>query len=98
MQVRVLLTGPPRVLLGRAAVNLALPGQACSLRDILAGLAATEPRIARYFQDGVDSQELRPILNDRVLDAAAVIPDGATLTLVYAVAGGTGQGSRKASA
>ncbi len=95
MQVRVLLTGPPRVILGRAAVDLVIPGETCLFRDVLACLAAKEPRIAGYFDDGAYSHAFRPVVNDSLLDPAAVIPDGATLTLVYAVAGGTGNRDSK---
>jgi hypothetical protein len=91
MQIHVVLTGPPRVVLGRSAVDLTLPGDACTLGDVLRCLADSESRIARYLQ-GADGQLpvfFRALVNDRPLEPTAVIPDGATLTLVYAVAGGS---------
>ncbi len=97
MQVRVMLTGPPRVVLGRTSVDLTLPGEACSLDDILACLAVTEQRIARYLHADGHPSPFRMLVNDRVVDGTAVISDGATLTLVYAVAGGVNRGRRNAS-
>ena len=91
MQIHVILTGPPRVVLGRSAVDVTLPGNACTLDEVRKCLAAAEPRIARYLQ-GADGQLpvfLRVLVNDRPLEPTAAIPDGATLTLVYAVAGGS---------
>jgi len=40
MLIHVALTGPPRVVLGRSAVDLALPGGSCTLADLLDALAA----------------------------------------------------------
>jgi len=90
MLIHVALTGPPRVVLGRSAMDLALPGGSCTLADLLAALAAAEPRIARYLrgEDGRPPASLRPMLNDTLLEPGTSIPDGATVTLLYAVAGG----------
>jgi hypothetical protein len=95
MQLRVALTGPPRVVLGRSTVDLTVPGDACTLEQVLKRLADAEPRIARYLQgaEGQPPAYLRPLLNDRLLEPAASIPDGATLTLVYATAGGRAIGA-----
>jgi len=92
MQIRVALTGPPRVVLGRVAVDLVVPGSSCSVEEMLIRLADAEPRLARYLH-GVDGRPpafLRPLLNERALEPGAAIPDGAVVTLVYAVAGGSG--------
>ena len=91
MQIHVALTGPPRVILARSAVDLGLPGATCSLRDLLAALAEAEPRIARYLRgdDGQPPSSLRPLLNDHLLEPDTPIPDGSTVTLLYAMAGGT---------
>lgn len=51
MQIRVLLTGPPRVVLGRPRLELSLPGDSCTRDEFLAALAAAEPRIAAYVAD-----------------------------------------------
>ena len=95
MQIRVALTGPPRVVLGRATVHLTVPGEACTLNDVLTCLADAEPRIAPYVHgaDGRPSTFLRPLLNDRLLGPDTPIPEGATVALVYAVAGGSGRGA-----
>ncbi|HSB72303.1 MAG TPA: hypothetical protein VLH58_06380 [Candidatus Methylomirabilis sp.] len=92
MLIHVALTGPPRVVLGRATIDITLPGPACRLEDLLAGLAVAEPRIARYLraEDGRPPASLRPLLDDRLLDPRTPIPDGATVTLLHAVAGGSG--------
>lgn len=91
MRIRVTLTGPPRVILARSAVDLDLPGAACTLEDVLAALADAEPRIARYVrvEDGRPPASLRPLLDDLLLEPGTPIPDGATVTLLYATAGGT---------
>jgi ThiS family len=72
-------------------VDLDLPGAACTLEDLLAALADAEPRIARYLlgEDGRPPTPLRPLLNDHLLEPGTPIPDGATVTLLYAIAGGT---------
>jgi molybdopterin converting factor small subunit len=90
MRVHVILTGPPRVVLGRSAVDLDLSGTAGTLADLLAALAVNEPRIARYVQhESAGFPGLfRPLLGDRLMEADTPIPDGATVTLLFAVAGG----------
>jgi len=90
MLIHVALTGPPRVVLGRSTMDLTLPGESCTLADLLDALAAAEPRITRYLrgEDGGLPASLRPLLNDTLLEPATPIPDGATVTLLYAVAGG----------
>jgi len=94
VQIRVALTGPPRVVLGRATVHLTVPGEACTLNDVLTCLADAEPRIARYLQGvGGHPPAFRPLLNDRLLGPDTPIPEGATVALVYAVAGGSGRGA-----
>ena len=92
MRVQVVLTGPPRVVLGRAAVELGLPLDTCTLDQLLDALARAEPRIASYLRagDGLLPPSLRPLLNDHLLEPAARIPDGSVVTLLYAVAGGRG--------
>ncbi len=92
VQVRVALTGPPRVVLGRSVVDLTVPGEVCTADDILARLADVEPRIARYLQDadGHPPAFLRLLVNDQLLDRGAPIRDGGIVTLAYAVAGGSG--------
>jgi sulfur transfer ThiS family protein len=78
------------VILARSAVDLDLPGASCTLEGLLAALAAAEPRIARYLrgEDGRAPTSLRPLLNDQLLEPSTPIPDGATVTFLYAVAGG----------
>ena len=90
MRIRVVLTGPPQVVLGRSAVDLDRPGFTCTLADVPAGLVDTHPRLARYFSsvDGLPPPAFRPLLCDRVILPDTPIPDGGTLTLLYAVAGG----------
>ena len=90
MRIQVAVTGPPRVVLGRAAVDLLVPGEACTLEELLNALAGAEPRIARYLrgEDGRPASSLRVLLNHGPLDPASRIPDGAVVTLLYAVAGG----------
>jgi hypothetical protein len=80
------------VVLGRTTVDLELPKPSCSLDDVLAGLADAEPRIVRYLrgEDGLPSTFLRSLLNERLLEPGTPILDGATVTLMYAVAGGCG--------
>ena len=92
MHIRVVLTGPPRVVLGRSTVDLELPTPSCTLDEVLAGLADAEPRIARYLQgeDGLPFSFLRSLLNERLPEPGTRILDGATVTLMYAVAGGCG--------
>jgi hypothetical protein len=92
MQIRVALTGPPRVVLGRPSVDLVVPGSSCTLEEMLIRLADAEPRLARYLRDaeGRPPAFLRPVLNERALEPGAAIPDGAVVTLVYALAGGSG--------
>ena len=96
MLIHIILTGPPRVVLGRPALNLDLPGATCTLGDLLAALADAEPRIARYLrgEEGQPPAPLRPLLNDHLLEPGTIIPDGATVTLLYALAGGTSKESR----
>ena len=91
MWIHVALTGPPRVVLGRPTIDLNLPGPACTLVELLAALAAAEPRIANYLQgeDGRPAASLRPLFDDHLLEPGTPIPDGATVTLLYAVAGGS---------
>jgi len=90
MRIHVVLTGPPRVVLGRSAVDVDLAGSTCTLADVLTALAAIEPRLARYLSsaDGVPPPAFRPLLHDRFLPHDTPIPDGATVTLLYALAGG----------
>lgn len=90
MRVQVALTGPPRVVLGRPVVEVVLPGEACTLEELLDALADAEPRIARYLRrkGGAPPAPFRPLLRDRALDPTSRVPDGATVTLLYAVAGG----------
>jgi hypothetical protein len=78
------------VVLGRPAVDVDLSGSTCTLVDLLAALAAVEPRLARYLTsaDAVPPPGFRPLLHDRLLPHDTPIPDGATVTLLYAVAGG----------
>ncbi len=91
VQVQVALTGPPRVVLGRPVVDLVLPGETCTLEELLKALAAAEPRIARYLrrQEDFPAAPIRPLLRDQPLDPGARIPDGAVVTLLYAIAGGS---------
>ncbi len=90
MQIRVVLTGPPRVVLGRPELELSLPGDSCTREAFLSALAAVEPRIAHYLANAgaQPSSPFRLLLGDRLLEPDAPIPDGAALTLLYAVAGG----------
>jgi sulfur transfer ThiS family protein len=91
MRIHVALTGPPRVILARSDVDLGLPGATCTLAELLAALSEAEPRIARYLRgdDGQPPSSLRPLLNDHLLEPDIPIPDGATVTLLYAMAGGS---------
>ncbi len=90
MLIHVALTGPPRVILGRPTLDLTLPGPDCTLSDLLAALADAEPRVARYLlgEDRRSSASLRALLDDHILAPDTPIPNGATVTLLYAVAGG----------
>lgn len=90
VRVHIVLTGSPRVVLGRPAVDLDLPGQHCTLEEVLVALATAEPSIARYLRGGAGllPSFLRPLLDDRPLELQSPIPDGATVTLLHAVAGG----------
>lgn len=90
VRVQVSLTGPPRVILGRSVVEVVLPLPTCTLEELLAALADAEPRVAPYLrgEDGLPPVSLRPLLCDQVLEPGSRIPDGATVTLLYAVAGG----------
>ena len=94
MLIHIALTGPPRVVLGRPTFDLNLPGPGCTLADLLAALADAEPRIARYLrgEDGRPPSSLRPLLDDDLLEPDVLIPDGATVTLLYAIAGGSALG------
>jgi hypothetical protein len=90
MRIRVALTGPPRVLLGRPVANLHLPCETCTFQELLDALAATEPRIARYLQceSGLAPIPLRALLPGQLLQPGNPIPDCATVTLLYAISGG----------
>lgn len=90
MRVQVVLTGPPRVLLGRSVVEVVLPGDWCTLEDLVHALVQAEPRIARYLRgdDGRLAPSLRPLRHDRLLEPEEPIPHAATITLLYAIAGG----------
>jgi hypothetical protein len=92
MRVRVVLTGPPRVVLGRPILDLSLPAESCSREEFLSALATAEPRIACYLADAgaKPASPFRLLLDDRLLEPGAAIPDGVTVTLLYAVAGGSG--------
>lgn len=78
------------MVLGRPAVDLLLPLATCTLEELLTALAEAEPRLARYLrgEDGLPATSLRPLVNDRLLEPGTPIPDGAIVTLLYAVAGG----------
>jgi hypothetical protein len=90
MRIQIALTGPPRVVLGRPLVDLALPRETCTLEELLEALADAEPRIARYIrrEAGPPLAPFRPLLHDRPLEPGSPIPDGAAVTLLYAIAGG----------
>ena len=92
MRVQVVLTGPPRVILGRATVELDLPPDTCTLGQLLDALSRAEPRIASYLRggDGLPSASFRALLGDQLLQTAEPIPDGGVVTLLYAIAGGRG--------
>jgi hypothetical protein len=70
-------------------VDLDLSASPCTLTDVLAALVNAEPRLARYLSsaDGVPPPALRPLLDDRVIPPDTLLPNGATVTLLYAVAG-----------
>ncbi len=91
MRIRVVLTGPPKVILGRGTRELSLPGDSCTREALLSALAGAEPRIARYLTDngGQPASPFRLLLSDQIIESGAVIPNGATVTLLYAVAGGS---------
>jgi len=78
------------VVLGRPTIDLELVGFTCTLRDLLAGLVGADPRLARYLlkTDGLPSPAFRLLLHDRLIPPDTLIPDGAAVTLLYAVAGG----------
>ena len=97
MHIRVVLTGPPRVVLGRSVVDLELPKASCTLDEVLTGLADAEPRIARYLQgeNGLPSSVFRSLMDERLIEPGTHIRDGATVTLMYAVAGGCGPTTRR---
>ncbi len=90
MHIHVVLTGPPRVVLGRPRVDLSLPADSCTREVFLAALVAAEPRLARYLADasGQSAAPFRLLLDNQLLEPGAPIADGATITLLYAVAGG----------
>ena len=90
MMIQVALTGPPRVILGRPAVNIHLPRETCTLQELLDAMADAEPRIARYlrYEGGLPSVPLRVLLQDQLLQPGSPIPDGASVTLLYAIVGG----------
>ncbi len=71
-------------------VDLDLSDSTCTLSDLVAGLVHVEPRLARYFAgaDGLPPPTFRALLHDRLIAPDTPIPDGATVTLLYAVAGG----------
>ncbi len=91
MQIHVVLTGPPRVVLGRATVDLLLPTDTCTFEECMSALAAAEPRIAGYLRrvGGTSGSPFRPLLQDQPLEPGSPIPDGAVVTLLYAIAGGS---------
>ncbi len=90
MRIQIALTGPPRVVLGRSMVDLHLPIEACTLEELVHTLAGAEPRIAKYLQAeaGLPPIPFRALLDDQLLEPGRMIPDGATVTLLYATAGG----------
>ena len=90
MRIQVTLTGPPRVVLGRSVVDLVLPRETCTLGELLDALADAEPRIARYLrcEAGLPPALLKPLVQDQLLEPGNPIPDGAVVTLLYAIAGG----------
>ena len=81
--------------LGRPVMELDLPRVKFTLAELLAALAEAEPRIARYLRgdDGQPPFSLRPLLSDHLLEPDTPIPDGVTVTLLYAMAGGTSKAS-----
>ena len=81
VRVQVALTGPPRVVLGRSAVDLVLPLETCTLGEILKALADAEPRTARYLyrEDGLLAAPLRPLLGDVPIEPGTLAPDGTDL-------------------
>lgn len=93
MRIHIVLTGPPRVVLGRPRLDLWLPAESCTREELLSTLAAVEPRIARYLADAgaQPASPFRLLLEDHLLEPGAVIPDNAAVTLLYAVAGGSGR-------
>lgn len=96
MQIRVVLTGPPRVVLGRATVDVVLPLDTCTFEEFMGALAAAEPRIAGYLRrvDGTSGSPFRPLVQDQPLEPGIPIPDGAVVTLLYAIAGGSAGSGR----
>ncbi len=82
------------MILGRVTVELGLPLETCTLDQLLDALAQAEPRIASYLRggDGFLPPSLRPLLNDHLLEPAEPIPDGGTVTFLYAIAGGSRRG------
>ena len=95
MRVQVVLTGPPRVMLGRATVEVGLPPDTCTLDQLLDALARAEPRIAPYIRggDGLPSASFRALLDEHLLEPPERIPDGGVVTLLYANAGGSAGGA-----
>ena len=73
-------------------LDLSLPGDSCTREVFLAALAAAEPRIAPYVAEAgaKPASPFRLLLDDHPLEPGAAIPDGATVTLLYAIAGGSG--------
>ena len=78
------------MILGRALVNVLLPREACTLEELLDTLADAEPRIAPYLRSGggLPAAPFRPLLHDQMLEPGSPIPDGALVTLLYAIGGG----------
>jgi hypothetical protein len=75
---------------------LVLPLDTCTFEEFMSALAAAEPRIAGYLRrvDGTSVSPFRPLLQDQPLEPGSPIPDGAVVTLLYAIAGGSAGNGR----
>jgi molybdopterin converting factor small subunit len=94
MQVRVVLFGGARVVVGRSGVDLSFDLPFVTVGQLVEELIATYPRVQPYLQDasGMLNSSLRVLINKErpVPDAtlATVVYDGDEVTFLVAVAGG----------
>lgn len=94
MQVRVVLFGGARVVLGKSVVDLSFDRPSVTVGQLVEELIATYPRVQPYLLDasGMLNSSLRVLLNKErpVPDAtmATEVCDGDEVAFLVAVAGG----------